>query len=122
MSFHPKYPTPDMDVFSGEAVNKNKKNKSKEEQDALEAPVLPEHNNGILSVTIHQAVDLEIGDPGILPTNEEFKHPYNPNKVVSPYAVLYINDNKVYQTRTKLRNPSPVSLISSLFFLFKDIH
>lgn len=106
-----------MDIFSGEAVNKKKKNKTQEEHEALEAPVEPEHNNGILSVTIHQAMDLEVGDPGILPTNEEFKHPYNPNKVVSPYAVLYINDNKVYQTRTKLRNPAPVSRILHHYFL-----
>ncbi|KAG2204704.1 hypothetical protein INT47_012000 [Mucor saturninus] len=113
MSFHPKYPTPNMDIFSGDAINqKTKSDKGKEKirkqhSEFLDVPVAPEHNNGIISVTIHQAVDLEIGDPQVLPTDEKFRHPYSPDKVVSPYAVLYINDNKVYQTRTKLRNPSP---------------
>ncbi|CEP06852.1 hypothetical protein [Parasitella parasitica] len=114
MSFHPKYPTPNMAIFSGEALaNEKKKNKQDQKQEQaekdamLETPVDPAHTNGILSVQIHQAVDLEIGDPEVLPAGDEFKHPYSPNKVVSPYAILYINDNKVYQTRTKLRNPSP---------------
>lgn len=115
MSFHPKYPTPNMDIFNGDAINqktnseKGKENIRKQQSEFLDVPVAPEHNNGIISVTIHQAVDLEIGDPQVLPTDEKFRHPYRPDSVVSPYAVLYINDNKVYQTRTKLRNPSPVS-------------
>jgi hypothetical protein len=115
MSFHPKYPTPNMDIFSGNIMEKKKESKEaqkKQEQEhkaVLDIPVHPDHTNGIISVTIHQAVDLEIGDPEVLPTAEEFKHPYSPNKVVSPYAILYINDNKVFRTRTKLRNPSPVS-------------
>lgn len=115
MSFHPKYPTPNMDIFNGDAIaqktnsEKGKEKIKKEQSQFLDVPVAPEHNNGIISVTIHQAVDLEIGDPEVLPTDEKFRHPYSPDRVVSPYAVLYINDNKVFQTRTKLRNPSPVS-------------
>lgn len=116
MSFHPKYSTQNMDIFSGDAIAQkantqlDKQKIKKEHDEILEIPVAPEHTNGILSVTIHQAVDLEIGDPEVLPMDEKFKHPYSPNKAVSPYAVLYVNDKKVYQTRTKLRNPSPVSL------------
>ncbi|KAL9556559.1 hypothetical protein MBANPS3_001819 [Mucor bainieri] len=113
MSFHPKYPTPNMEIFSGDAMAKKKKSEEAQKKDeaeksaVLDIPVEPAHTNGILSVQIHQAVDLEIGDPEVLPTDDEFKHPYSPNKVVSPYAILYVNDNKVFQTRTKLRNPSP---------------
>ncbi|KAI7902890.1 uncharacterized protein BX663DRAFT_508770 [Cokeromyces recurvatus] len=113
LSFHPKYPTPNMEIFTSKSMKQKKKSeeaqKEEEKRDKaiLDIPVDPTHTNGILSILIHQAVDLEIGDPEVLPTNEEFKHPYSPDKVVSPYAVLYINDNKVYQTRTKLRNPSP---------------
>jgi len=116
MSFHPKYPTPNMEIFSGDAMAKKKKSEESQKKDeaeknaVLDIPVDAAHTNGILSVQIHQAVDLEIGDPEVLPTDDEFKHPYSPNKVVSPYAILYVNDNKVFQTRTKLRNPSPVSL------------
>ncbi|MBM6387025.1 MAG: hypothetical protein JSY10_24020 [Paenibacillus sp.] len=115
MSFHPKYPTPNMEIFSGDAIaqkadNKLEKEKlKKEHSELLELSVAPEHTNGIISVTIHQAVDLEIGDPEVLPMDDKFKHPYSTDKAVSPYAVMYINDKKVYQTRTKLRNPSPVS-------------
>ncbi|KAI8976219.1 hypothetical protein BDB01DRAFT_359888 [Pilobolus umbonatus] len=109
LSFHPKYPTPNMDVFSGDALTKHNDNEQskQEKQVLLDTEVLPSHNNGILSVTIHQAMDLEVGDPGVLPSDEKFKHPYDPSQTVSPYAVLYVNDNKVYQSRTKLRNPSP---------------
>ncbi|KAI8979253.1 hypothetical protein BDF20DRAFT_974130 [Mycotypha africana] len=113
MSFHPKYPTAGMEIFSGDMISKKEKpeavrKQEEKEMDALlNQPLDPLHTNGILSVTIHQAVDLEIGDPEVLPTTEEFKHPYSPNSVVSPYACFYINDKKVYQTRTKLRNPSP---------------
>ncbi|CAO0791446.1 unnamed protein product [Mucor circinelloides] len=113
MSFHPKYPTPNMEIFSGDAMAKKKKSEESQKKDeaeknaVLDIPVDAAHTNGILSVQIHQAVDLEIGDPEVLPTDDEFKHPYSPNKVVSPYAILYVNDNKVFQTRTKLRNPSP---------------
>lgn len=53
-------------------------------------------------------MDLEIGNTEELPL-DELKHPYNPNQVVSPYAIVYLNDSKVYQTRSKLRNLSPVS-------------
>ncbi|KAI8327289.1 hypothetical protein EDC96DRAFT_532234 [Choanephora cucurbitarum] len=100
LSFHPKYPTPNMDIFSSNSMDLKKQPKAiqerdkKQKSDLLDVPVPPEHNNGILSVQIQQAVDLEIGDPEVLPTSEEFKHPYSPHKVVSPYAVLYLNDNK----------------------------
>jgi hypothetical protein len=90
----------------------------------LDVPVYPDHTNGIISVTIHQAIDLEIGDPEVLPTAEEFKHLYSPNKVVSPYAILYVNDDKAFQTKTKLRNPSPSLINSSIdtyLFLFNSI-
>ncbi|RCH95171.1 hypothetical protein CU098_006546, partial [Rhizopus stolonifer] len=113
LSFHPKYPTPNMEIFSSNTMDKQKKSepvKKKEEKEKdviLEAPVDPSHTNGILFVQIHQAVDLEVGDPEVLPTSEEFKHPYSTQKTVSSYAVLYVNDNKVYQTRTKIKNPSP---------------
>ncbi|CEJ04745.1 hypothetical protein RMCBS344292_18699 [Rhizopus microsporus] len=102
LSFHPKYATPSTDILSKKLPQDNT---SKDEKD--EEQVQPEHSNGILSVTIHQASDLEIADPAILPSDDRFKHPYNPNSIVSPYAILYINDNKVFRTRTKLRNPSP---------------
>lgn len=104
MSFHPKYATPTTSI-----LNTMKPQDNNSQNENLKEPVNPEHTNGILSVTIYRAVDLEIGDPAILPSDDRFKHPYNPNSVVSPYAILYINDNKVYRTRTKLRNPNPVS-------------
>lgn len=56
---------------------------------------------------IIEASELEIGDPQVL-TADEFKHPYSSNQIVDPYAVLYVNDHKVYMTRAKMRNPSPV--------------
>lgn len=116
LSFHPKYPTSNMEIFTKDALAQKTKDQKereaikKEHNEILEQPMDPNHNNGIISVTIHQAVDLEIGDPEVLPTDDKFKHPYSPNKVVSPYAILYVNDNKVFETRTKLRNPSPVSI------------
>jgi hypothetical protein len=113
MSFHPKYATPSTDALSKTMPQDNN---SKNEKD--EEPFDPEHTNGILSVTIHQAVDLEIGDPATLPSDDRFKHPYNPGAVVNPYALLYVNDNKVFRTRTKLRNPSPVSLSFPLLLAF----
>ncbi|KAI9252998.1 hypothetical protein BY458DRAFT_522442 [Sporodiniella umbellata] len=102
MSFHPKYATPSADFLSCMKPQDNNSQKEKHEE-----PLDPDHTNGILSVTIDQAADLEIGDPSILPPDDRFKHPYNPHSIVNPYAVLYINDNKIYRTRTKLRNPNP---------------
>ncbi|KAI9259291.1 hypothetical protein BY458DRAFT_517379 [Sporodiniella umbellata] len=102
MSFHPKYATPSNEALASTLPdNKNISNEADEE------PVHPEHTNGILSVTIHQAADLEIADPSILPLDDRSKHPYSPGGAVNPFAVLYINDRKVYRTRTKIRNPSP---------------
>lgn len=116
LSFHPKYATPSTDILSKKLPQDNT---SKDEKD--EEQVQPEHSNGILSVTIHQASDLEIADPAILPSDDRFKHPYNPNSIVSPYAILYVNDNKVFQTRTKLRNPSPVSLFIYIYIYIQQM-
>jgi hypothetical protein len=99
-----------MDIFSNVSLKRSTPEQKKEREEQLKTPVEPDHTNGILSVQIHQAADLEIGDPEILPSSDEFKHPYDHTKIVNPYALLYINDKKVYQTRTKLRNPTPVSL------------
>ncbi|KAI8391836.1 uncharacterized protein BYT42DRAFT_543323 [Radiomyces spectabilis] len=106
MSFHPKYATRKPDLLSGATKKVSEMTEEPDEEAEEDIRVSPHHTNGILSVQIHQAVDLEIGDPEVLPA-DELKHPYNPNNVVSPYAVLYINDRKVYRTRAKLRNPSP---------------
>ncbi|KAL0074495.1 hypothetical protein F4703DRAFT_1946910 [Phycomyces blakesleeanus] len=105
LSFHPKYTLPKADLLHGGAQKDNGKETKPEHQQQQE-PLNPDHNNGILSIQIHQAVDLEIGDPEIIAADEN-KHPYNPNQIVSPYAIMYINDNKVFRTRTKMRNPSP---------------
>ncbi|KAG1440233.1 hypothetical protein G6F56_012006 [Rhizopus delemar] len=102
MSFHPKYATPNNESSAGAMPQDNNIRDESEEE-----PVQSDHTNGILSVTIHQAVDLEIADPSLLPLDERSKHPYSPGGAVNPYAVLYINDNKIYRTRTKIRNPSP---------------
>ncbi|KAI9323256.1 hypothetical protein BX666DRAFT_35513 [Dichotomocladium elegans] len=108
LSFHPKYVTPTSSVLT-EKPDKREK-----------ALVEPNHTSGILSVTIRQAINLEIGDKDQL-AEEELKHPYNPGHVVSPYAILYINDSKVYQTRCKLRNPSPHWNATSEHFI-RDFH
>lgn len=65
------------------------------------------HSSGILSITLHQAIELEVADQQLIDNKE--KHPYNASTVVSPYALVYINDEKVFRTRSKMRNPSPVS-------------
>ncbi|KAI9275789.1 hypothetical protein BDA99DRAFT_475827 [Phascolomyces articulosus] len=102
ISFHPKYITPKKDVIKETDIAA--KEEAENEQKAVS--VDPEHKSGILSVFIRQGMDLEIGDAEEL-AEEELKHPYNSDQVVSPYACLYLNDSKVYQTRSKLRNPSP---------------
>ncbi|KAI7856661.1 hypothetical protein BDC45DRAFT_437272 [Circinella umbellata] len=95
VSFHPKYATPKKDAI--------KEADTEEEQEFLASP---DHKSGILSVFIRQGMDLEIGDTEEL-GEEDIKHPYNPDQVVNPYACLYLDDHKVYQTRSKLQNPSP---------------
>ncbi|KAI9029659.1 hypothetical protein CLU79DRAFT_843161 [Phycomyces nitens] len=105
LSFHPKYTLPKADLLHGGAQKDNGKD-TKPEHKQKEEPLNPSHNNGILSIQVHQAVDLEIADPEVIAADEN-KHPYNPNQIVSPYAIIYINDNKVFKTRTKMRNPSP---------------
>jgi hypothetical protein len=71
------------------------------------------HISGILSITIHQAIELEIADQQLIDNQE--KHPYNASTVVSPYAIVYINDEKVFRTRSKMRNPSPVSAVLRIY-------
>ncbi|KAI8391172.1 uncharacterized protein BYT42DRAFT_555889 [Radiomyces spectabilis] len=98
LSFHPKYVVPKSNLLNLDP--KKKENKEEEEK------VDPEHTSGILSVLIREAKDLEVGDPSVI-SQDNLKHPYNPNIGISPYAVLYISDRKAYQTRAKLNNPSP---------------
>ncbi|GAN11450.1 hypothetical protein MAM1_0611d11013, partial [Mucor ambiguus] len=68
--------------------------------------VSPEHKSGILSITITQAKDLEIVNPDLM-TFKNRRHPYNAEKSVSPYALVYINDRKVFQTRPKMKASCP---------------
>lgn len=68
----------------------------------------PEHKSGILSIKITQAKDLEIVDSDLI-TFKQRRHPYNADKAVNPYAIVYINDKKVYQTRSKMKTDNPVS-------------
>ncbi|KAI9494174.1 hypothetical protein BDB00DRAFT_819957 [Zychaea mexicana] len=104
ISFHPKYRTQKKEAIQEtEGETTAAKEREPDEQSVF---VNPGHKSGILSVFIRQGMDLEIGEAGSL-VDEDLKHPYNADQVVSPYACLYLNDSKVYQTRTKLRNPSP---------------
>ncbi|KAI7852946.1 hypothetical protein BDC45DRAFT_484442 [Circinella umbellata] len=103
MTFHPKYVAPPPPTFMT-MLERNKM--TKEQKELEEEEWNPIHKSGILSVVITEAADLEIGDPEMI-TCDEFKHPYNSHQIVNPYAVIYLNDTKVYETRAKLRNPSP---------------
>ncbi|KAI8140241.1 hypothetical protein BJV82DRAFT_563066 [Fennellomyces sp. T-0311] len=105
VTFHPKYPTPKGDVVQQETETESVKKKHKEEEEE-KREVDSQHKGGILSCFIRQGMDLQIGDLELL-ADDDLSHPYNPNQVVSPYACLYLNDSKVFQTRSKLRNPSP---------------
>lgn len=69
--------------------------------------VSPEHTSGVLSITITQAKDLEIVDPDLM-TFKSRRHPYNADKSVNPYALVYVNDRKVFQTRPKMKASCPV--------------
>lgn len=62
---------------------------------------------GILSITIIKAKDLEIMDPEVI-SYKKRRHPYKLQKAVSPYAILYIDDNKVFRTRSKMCTSNPV--------------
>lgn len=62
-----------------------------------------------------KASDLEIIDPQVIFFKNR-RHPYKSSQSVSPYADIYINDNKVFRTRTKLNTSNPVRL----FFLKKN--
>jgi Ca2+-dependent lipid-binding protein len=113
MSWHPKYIAAKpklMERNKGEdkenVQNPNQIAKTQED-DENKVHVDPAHTCGILSVTLHQAMELEIADQELIDDKE--KHPYNSGTVVSPYALVYINDEKVFRTRHKMRNPSPVS-------------
>ncbi|CAO0800083.1 unnamed protein product [Mucor circinelloides] len=68
--------------------------------------VSPEHKSGILSIKITQAKDLEIVDPDLM-TFKSRRHPYNADKSVNPYALVYVNDRKVFQTRSKMKASCP---------------
>lgn len=105
VSFHPKYITAPPQSIMTELDSPKSKKQLRLEQESLS----PSHKSGILTVCITEASDLEIGDPEVLAV-EEFKHPYSANQIVNPYACVYVNDSKVYETRAKLRNPSPVKL------------
>ncbi|KAI7861997.1 hypothetical protein BDF14DRAFT_1861374 [Spinellus fusiger] len=102
LSFHPKYTASKIKPLHKE----NTKTHEKTPEKSLSEDVNPMHANGILSVQIHQAIDLAIEHQETLEVDKK-KHPYSPNQVVSPYAVLYINDTKVLRTLTKAKNPSP---------------
>lgn len=58
-----------------------------------------------------KAKDLEIIDPEVIYFKNR-RHPYTSNKSVSPYAELYIDDNKVFRTRTKMKTSNPVRHIN----------
>ncbi|KAH8550706.1 hypothetical protein BGW37DRAFT_457834 [Umbelopsis sp. PMI_123] len=110
MSWHPKYI-----ARKAKIMERNKEeNKESAQSSTSTAPALkeeekvsvdPTHTCGILSITLHQAIELEIADQQLIGDQE--KHPYNASTVVCPYAIVYINDEKVFCTRHKVRNPSP---------------
>ncbi|KAI7871162.1 hypothetical protein BDF14DRAFT_1878550 [Spinellus fusiger] len=96
MTFHPKYAVSIQSML----MSPSQRNMNREDEE-----IATDHSSGILSVQMTQAVELEIADPGV--AEDDLKHPYSSSAIVSPYAVLYINDQKVYQTRAKLSNPNP---------------
>lgn len=113
MSWHPKYVTTKPKVMERSKGGETKENAqspnqvSQTQNDENKVHVDPSHISGILSITLHQAMELEIADQELI--NDKEKHPYSSGTVVSPYALVYINDEKVFRTRHKMRNPSPVS-------------
>ncbi|KAI8136766.1 hypothetical protein BJV82DRAFT_526545 [Fennellomyces sp. T-0311] len=103
MTYHPKYISP---LPPGLMTSLEKDKETEEQRRLEEEPLNQLHKSGILAIGVSQAADLEIGDPEML-MDDELKHPYSPNQTVNPYAVIYLNDQKVYETRAKLRNPAP---------------
>ncbi|KAJ2959007.1 hypothetical protein NQZ79_g5470 [Umbelopsis isabellina] len=108
MSWHPKYVAPKPQVLErnkgeDQSQPQNQTVQAEKKDDAVK--VDPAHNSGILSITLHQAMELEVADQELI--DDKGKHPYSSGTVVSPYALVYINDEKVFRTRSKMRNPSP---------------
>jgi Ca2+-dependent lipid-binding protein len=60
-----------------------------------------------LSINIAEAKDLDIMAPDMI-NSEKRRHPYNPDKPVNPYAIIYLNDHKIYETRSKMSTANPV--------------
>lgn len=54
-------------------------------------------------------------------SSKKQRHPYNSDKPVNPYAIVYLNDHKIYQTRSKMRTATPVSnfFLSSYYYQTK---
>ncbi|ORY07468.1 hypothetical protein K493DRAFT_101449 [Basidiobolus meristosporus CBS 931.73] len=72
-----------------------------------------DHTPGILCVQVHQAIDVEISDPSF--TDQE--HPYDHTIPPNPYANIFVNDTKVYQTRTKMHSTAPYWNVSTEQFI-----
>ncbi|KXS18137.1 hypothetical protein M427DRAFT_222823 [Gonapodya prolifera JEL478] len=53
------------------------------------------YTSGILAITVHQGLDMMVRE-------KDKSGPY-----VSPYVFVFLNDRKVFQTRTKHHNPTP---------------
>ncbi|KAI7904926.1 uncharacterized protein BX663DRAFT_501057 [Cokeromyces recurvatus] len=87
--------------------NKIDEDESDDDMDIeLGEPVSREHISGILSIRITEGKDIEIMDPDLF-NSKERRHPYKPGRPVNPYAIIYINDQKIYRTRAKMSTPNP---------------
>lgn len=108
MSWHPKYVAPKPHILErnkGEDKSQPQNQTVQAEKQDEAVKVDDAHNSGILSITLHQAMELEVADQELV--DDKGKHPYSSGTVVSPYALVYVNDEKVFRTRSKMRNPSP---------------
>ncbi|KAK9764428.1 hypothetical protein K7432_008068, partial [Basidiobolus ranarum] len=72
-----------------------------------------DHTPGILCIQVHQAIDVEISDPSF--TDQE--HPYDHTQPPNPYANIFVNDTKVYKTRTKMHSTAPFWNVSTEQFI-----
>ncbi|KAF1797109.1 hypothetical protein FB192DRAFT_1335564 [Mucor lusitanicus] len=106
LTFHPKYVIPEEKRSKTEQVKREKLKQKQENEEKKRETVSPEHTSGVLSITITQAKDLEIVDPDLM-TFKSRRHPYNADKSVNPYALVYVNDRKVFQTRPKMKASCP---------------
>ncbi|KAI7888712.1 uncharacterized protein EV154DRAFT_468602 [Mucor mucedo] len=115
LTFHPKYVTPipsahdhaKTEKAKREKAKKKKQEKEKKQREKEEKKKQKEHRKGsILSIKIVKAKDLEILDPEVISFKKR-RHPYKLQKAVSPYAVIYINDTKVFRTRSKMCTSNP---------------